>query len=95
VLDGDPATNDIMDGIDTTWSRVPGGAEIGRQADEIIAQFDTNNPSASVDALLKLRKNLAALAGSPLVELKNGNCLINFCRNASASPLQQPCRRPK
>ncbi len=22
MLDGDPATNDIMDGIDTTWSRV-------------------------------------------------------------------------
>ena len=70
VLDGEPATNDIMDGIDTTWSRVPGGAEIGKQADEIIAQFDTNNPSASVAALLKLRKNLAALAGSPLVDVK-------------------------
>ena len=70
VLDGEPATNDIMDGIDTTWSRIPGGAEIGKQAGEIIAQFDTNNPSASVEALLKLRKNLAALAGSPLVELK-------------------------
>jgi hypothetical protein len=70
MLDGEPATNDIMDGIDTTWSRVPGGAKIGNQAYEIIAQFDTNNPSASVDALLKLRKNLAALPGSPLVELK-------------------------
>jgi len=70
VLDGEPATNDIMDGIDTTWSRLPGGAEIGKQADEIIAQFDTNNPSASVEALLKLRQNLAALASSSQVELK-------------------------
>ena len=70
VLDGEPATNDIMDGIDTTWSRVPGGADIGKQADEIIAQFDTNNPSASVEALLKLRGNLAALASSPLVDFK-------------------------
>lgn len=72
VLDGEPAPQggDIMDGIDTTWSRVPGGAEIGKQADEIIAQFDTNNPSASVEALLKLRGNLAALAASPLVDLK-------------------------
>ena len=70
VLDGEPATNDIMDGIDTTWSRVPGGAEIGKQADEIIALVDTNNPSASVEALLKLRQNLAALPGSPLVEFK-------------------------
>ena len=70
MLDGEPATNDIMDGIDTTWSRVPGGAEIGKQADEIIAKFDTNNPSVSVDALLKLRGNLAALASSPLIDQK-------------------------
>ncbi len=70
VLDGEPATNDIMDGIDTTWSRVPGGAKIGQQADEIIAQFDTNNPSASVEALLKVRANLTALASSPLVDFK-------------------------
>ena len=70
VLAGEPATNDIMDGIDTTWTRVPGGATIGEQTDAIIAQFDTNNPSASLEALLNLRTNLAALATSPLVELK-------------------------
>jgi len=45
-----------MDGIDLTWSRITGGAEIGKEADDIIATFDTNNPSASVDALLKLRQ---------------------------------------
>ncbi len=61
VLDGEPATNDIMDGIDTTWNRLPGGAEIGKLADEIIAQFDPQKPDASVDALLKL---LAAVRGN-------------------------------
>jgi LmbE family N-acetylglucosaminyl deacetylase len=70
VLAGEPATNDIMDGIDTTWSRVPGGAEIGKQMDEIIAQFDTNNPAASVPALLALRKNLLALPGEALLNFK-------------------------
>ena len=69
-LDGEPATNDIMDGIDTTWNRVPGGAEIGKQADEIITKFDTNNPSASVEALLKLKKNLSKLPDEPLVAEK-------------------------
>ena len=49
---------------------MPGGTKIGKQTDHIIAQFDTNNPSASVDALLKLRKNLGALASSPLVVVK-------------------------
>jgi LmbE family N-acetylglucosaminyl deacetylase len=70
VLAGEPATNDIMDGIDTTWSRVPGGEDIGKQADAIIAQFDTNNPSASVPALLALRKNLLALPGNALLNFK-------------------------
>ncbi len=50
-----------MDGIDTTWNRVPGGAEIGQQADEIIARFNPQDPAASVPALLKLRSTLAAL----------------------------------
>ena len=69
-LDGEPATNDIMDGIDTTWNRVAGGAEIGKQADEIIAKFDTNNPSASVEALLGVKKILTTLAKGMLVEEK-------------------------
>jgi LmbE family N-acetylglucosaminyl deacetylase len=87
VLDGEPATNDIMDGIDTTWSRVPGGADIGKQADEIMAQFDPQKPGASVDALLKLRKNLAVLPGSPLVELKRKRLdkILQNCLGLSVS----------
>ena len=61
LLAGDPATNDIMDGIDTTWGRVPGGAEIGTLAGALIAQFDPQAPAASVPALLTLRSRLAAL----------------------------------
>jgi LmbE family N-acetylglucosaminyl deacetylase len=61
LLGGEPATNDILDGVDTTWGRVPGGAEIGPLADEIIARFNTNDPAASVPALLALRTRLAAL----------------------------------
>ncbi len=30
LLDGAPITNDIMDDVDTSWNRVPGGAEIGK-----------------------------------------------------------------
>ena len=28
LLGGEPATKDILDGVDTTWARVPGGAEV-------------------------------------------------------------------
>jgi len=61
LLDGALMTNDVLDGVDTTWNRFSGGAEIGKAADEIIAQFNPNNPAASVPALLTLRKQLAAL----------------------------------
>jgi LmbE family N-acetylglucosaminyl deacetylase len=62
LLDGAPMTKDVLDGVDTTWGRVAGGAKIGKLADEIITQFDLQNPAASVPELLKLRDELAALA---------------------------------
>jgi LmbE family N-acetylglucosaminyl deacetylase len=68
LLDGEPATNDILDGVDTTWSRVPGGADIGKLTDEVIAKFNPENPPASVPALLELRNQLTALPTTdPLV----------------------------
>jgi LmbE family N-acetylglucosaminyl deacetylase len=63
LLAGEPATNDILDGVDTTWNRIPGGAEIGKQIDDIIAKFDMNNPSASVPELLRIRDDLTSLSG--------------------------------
>jgi LmbE family N-acetylglucosaminyl deacetylase len=71
LLAGEPATKDIFDGIDTTWARIPGGADIGKAADEIISKFDDKNPAASIPALLKLHAQLAALKSSdPLVTEK-------------------------
>ncbi len=67
LLAGAPATNDILDGIDTTWSRVSGGSEITRLADDALAQFDLKNPARSVPALLELRKRVADLPKDPVV----------------------------
>ncbi len=70
LLGGEPATKDILDGVDTTWGRVPGGAEIGRLADEVVAQFNPQNPAASLPALLTLRSRLAALPTDSVVAEK-------------------------
>jgi len=67
-LGGDVAKVDLMDGIDTTWSRVPGGAEIGRMVAAIMAQFKPDAPAASVPALLALRPQLARLTADPVVD---------------------------
>jgi LmbE family N-acetylglucosaminyl deacetylase len=70
LLDGAPATNDILDGVDTTWNRIPGGAETARLTAEVIAQFNPQNPDASVPALLKLRALVAQLPSDPVVTEK-------------------------
>jgi LmbE family N-acetylglucosaminyl deacetylase len=70
LLDGEPATKDIMDGIDTTWARVSGGAEVARLVDEAIAKFNPQDVSASVPALLDLKKRVAALPTDPVVAEK-------------------------
>jgi len=70
LLAGDPVENDIMDGVDTTWGRVPGGAEIGALADVAIARFDPKAPAASVPELLELKARVAKLAGDPVVAEK-------------------------
>ena len=70
VLAGEPVSKDIMDGVDTTWGRVPGGAEIGRLADEAQEHFNPGDPSASVPALLAIKGKLAALPPDPVVDEK-------------------------
>jgi LmbE family N-acetylglucosaminyl deacetylase len=69
-LAGEPATKDIMDGIDTSWNRVPGGAPIGQLADAVIAKFNPEAPEASVPALLDLRTRLSALPVDPILDEK-------------------------
>jgi LmbE family N-acetylglucosaminyl deacetylase len=67
VLDGKPAANDIMDGVDTTWGRIAGGEAIGHLAHEAIAHFDPADPSASVPALLEMKRLVAKLPADPVV----------------------------
>ena len=70
LLGGVPATLDILDGVDTTWNRVPGGAEIGRLTAEAIGRFNPEAPAASVPALLTIRRRLSVLPRDPVVNDK-------------------------
>jgi LmbE family N-acetylglucosaminyl deacetylase len=70
LLAGAPMKDDIMDGVDTSWDRVPGGSEVGRLAGEAIGHFNPASPAESVPALLELRKRLAALGPDPVIREK-------------------------
>jgi LmbE family N-acetylglucosaminyl deacetylase len=65
LLAGEAATNDLLDGVDTKWNRVLGGAEIARSIDEEIAKFNAQDTAARVSALLAIRRRLAALPALP------------------------------
>jgi LmbE family N-acetylglucosaminyl deacetylase len=67
LLAGEPATDDILDGIDGTWTRFPGGAAIGQLTNDAIAHFSAADPAASVPALLAIRSKLAALPTDPVI----------------------------
>jgi LmbE family N-acetylglucosaminyl deacetylase len=71
LLAGDAPTADIMDGVDTTWARIPGGAALIPLIDEAIAKFNAADPAASVPALLLVHDKLDALSNTdPMVEEK-------------------------
>jgi LmbE family N-acetylglucosaminyl deacetylase len=81
LLAGDMATRDLFDGVETTWARIPGGAEVGRSIDEAIARFNAQDVAASVPALLAIRRRLVTLPTDPVVADKRAQLdrIIQAC----------------
>jgi LmbE family N-acetylglucosaminyl deacetylase len=73
--DGDSTSIDLLDGVNTTWSRLPGSVQVQRTLAEAERTFDFQNPSHSVPLLLKALKQLSALAPDPWVEVKRQELL--------------------
>ncbi|MEP7078076.1 MAG: PIG-L family deacetylase [Chthoniobacterales bacterium] len=59
LLEGAPMTNGPLEGIDTSWARVPSAQAISEKVRELIATFAPADPAASVPKLLELRRALA------------------------------------
>jgi len=55
LLKGDLPQNkhDLFDGINTTWSRINGGKEIGAILNKVEAEFNFKNPSTHIPELVK------------------------------------------
>jgi LmbE family N-acetylglucosaminyl deacetylase len=69
LVAGEPVSKDPFDGIDTTWSRLPGGAPVGAILDEAIRDFDAAHPERSIPALAKARPLIVAIT-DPLARIK-------------------------
>lgn len=54
-------STDLFSGINTTWSRVAGGAAIGRAIDRVLKTYDYTDPSASLPALMSIYEQIRVL----------------------------------
>jgi LmbE family N-acetylglucosaminyl deacetylase len=58
LLDGEPASTDIFEGIDTSWNRVPGAANIGTMIGEILDAYNPVKPALSIPKLLAVSREM-------------------------------------
>jgi LmbE family N-acetylglucosaminyl deacetylase len=67
---GDTASVDLFDGVNTSWSRVPGGEAVGRILDDAVREFDSEQPAKIIPTLLKAYAQMQGLPGDPWVKVK-------------------------
>ena len=60
-LEGQPMTNSLFEGVDTTWSRVANSESIAAEIRQIISKFNPADPAASVPELLTLRQAMSGI----------------------------------
>ena len=58
---GDPAQNDLMEGVVTDWGRIAGGEKIQSMISGVIGNFKTEQPELSVPALVAVYHAIKAL----------------------------------
>jgi LmbE family N-acetylglucosaminyl deacetylase len=61
LLEGQPMTRSLFEGIDISWSRVSNSDSIAAKIRQIILEFHPGDPAASVAELLELRQALSGL----------------------------------
>jgi LmbE family N-acetylglucosaminyl deacetylase len=61
LTEGAGVKQDLMDGVDYSWRRVPGGAAIGPLVDALISAYDPTDPSRSLPGLVDLYRRIAGL----------------------------------
>ena len=71
LVAGAPASKDLFEGIDTTWSRLPGGAAVAPILADAIRSFEPAHPDRILPQMAKARPLIAAMS-DPLAKIKHG-----------------------
>ena len=61
LLEGQPMTSALFEGVDTGWSRVPNSESVAAKIRQVISGFHPADPAASVADLLGVRQALSGL----------------------------------
>lgn len=67
---GDSAEKDLFEDIDLSWNRVPNGSSIGKILQDVHRNFNPENPSASLPALLRAYEAMEKAPDNYWVEVK-------------------------
>jgi LmbE family N-acetylglucosaminyl deacetylase len=90
---GARATTDLFDGVDLSWSRIPGGARLTAIFAQAAREFRPERPQAIVPLLLKAHAILVTLGDDPLVAAKRGE-LLGVIRSCTGLWLEATALRP-
>ncbi|HYA18492.1 MAG TPA: PIG-L family deacetylase [Bryobacteraceae bacterium] len=64
TVEGDVPKQSLLEGIDTSWNRLPGGERVGAILARALREFDDLHPEKTVPALLEARALVAPMAAA-------------------------------
>ena len=75
LVEGSMSGEELLSGIDTSWSRVPGGQNVEVMLGEIAERFDPRDPARSLPQLLEAYSEMRKLEPTSWVEVKQEELL--------------------
>ena len=82
TLAGAPARTDVMEGVDVSWGRLPGGARVGALLDKARLAYRPDHPAGVLPLLIQAKAALETLAPDPWVDRKRAE-LVEAIRCAA------------
>lgn len=75
LISGEPARSDIFEGINSSWNRISNGSRTGEQITNVLKSFNPSDPSASLDKLVEIYREINKLQENEWIHLKKQELL--------------------
>jgi len=92
-LAGEPAREDLLEGVDLTWGRLRGGAAVGALLAQARGAYEPARPEAALSFLLKAKAALERMPPDPWVDVKRGE-LVEAIRCSAGLWAEAIAERP-